>query len=88
VKKTKYENLQFSVKKDDLLFLYSDGLVETRDENMNIKGIDFFEKIIQQSIQKHYDTLEELSGLIFEEIRETDHSNRFEDDATLIIIQM
>jgi hypothetical protein len=88
VKKTKYENLQFSVKKDDLLFLYSDGLVETRDENMKIRGIDFYEKVIQQSIQKHYDTLEELSGLIFEEIRETDHSNRFEDDATLIIIQM
>jgi hypothetical protein len=88
VDKAEFENLQFSIQKGDLLFLYSDGLVETRDEHSKIRDTDFFEQIIQKSIKKPYKSLSELSEIIFKEVRETDSSDRFEDDATLIIIEI
>ncbi|MDZ7719145.1 MAG: PP2C family protein-serine/threonine phosphatase [Balneolaceae bacterium] len=88
VDKAEYEDLQFSVKEGDLLLLYSDGLIETRDKDSEIRDADFFEQIIYSSIQEPFKSSEELSKNIFSEVRETDHADRFEDDATLIIIEV
>lgn len=88
VKKAEYQDLRFAVKEGDLLFLYSDGLVETRDEHSKIRGIDFFEQIISSSVRKKFKDPAELSKTIFREVRKADHSDRFEDDATLITIEV
>lgn len=83
-----YENLQFPVNKGDLLFLYSDGLIETRDEQSKIREIKFFEQILFRAIQHPFDGPKELSKHIFKEVQHADYSNTFEDDATLTIIQI
>lgn len=88
VDKAQYENLEFSVQKGDLLFLYSDGLIETRDEHSKIRDTDYFEKIIHRSIQQPFESPSELSNRIFQEVKRADYSEKFEDDATLIIIEV
>ena len=88
VDKAEFENLRFSVEKGDLLFLYSDGLIEIRDEHSNIRDFDFFEQLVYRSIQHPFDNPEELSKMIFKEVQKADHSGKFEDDATLTIIEV
>ncbi|MDR9365304.1 MAG: PP2C family protein-serine/threonine phosphatase [Balneolaceae bacterium] len=88
VDKAEYEDLRFTAKKGDLIFLYSDGLIETRDEHSKIRDPDFFEEVVFQTIQKPFENPEELSNRIFTEVRKADHSEKFEDDATLIIIEI
>lgn len=88
VDKAKYENLEFPVKKGDLVFLYSDGLIETRDEHSKIRESDFFEEIIYRSVHQPFDNPAELSRLIFKEVQKADYSDNFEDDATLMIIEV
>lgn len=83
-----YEELQFNVKKGDLIFLYSDGLIETRDKHSKIREVGFFKDIVTQSLHQPFDNPEELSDRIFERVRNEDHSEKFEDDATLIIIEV
>ena len=81
-----FENQVFDMDKGDILFLYSDGLIETRDEKSDIRDIDFFKQILFRSIQQKHSTTEELSEIIFSKVRESDHAEKFEDDATLIIL--
>ena len=88
INKAEFENLRFSVEKGDLLFLYSDGLIEIRDEHSNIRDIDFFEQLVYHSIQQPFDGPKELSKMIFKEVQKADHSGKFEDDATLTIIEV
>jgi len=82
-----YNNLEFSVKKGDLLILYSDGLVETRDENMQIRDAGFFESIVCETIKEtNLDSPAVLAAEILKKVRATDHSNKMEDDSSLITI--
>jgi len=81
-----FENQVFNMEKGDILFLYSDGLIETRDEKGDIRDIDFFKQILFRSIQQKRIATEELSEIIFSKVRESDHAEKFEDDATLIIL--
>jgi hypothetical protein len=88
VDKAEYANLEFSVSKGDFLFLYSDGLIETRDQDLNVREIDFFEQIIKRAVAGPLTNPEELSINIIAEAEQSDHSERFEDDATLIAIEV
>lgn len=88
INQAEFENLRFTVEIGDLLFLYSDGLIEIRDEHSNIRDIDFFEQLVHRSIQQQFDNPEELSKMIFKEVQKADHSGKFEDDATLTIIEV
>ncbi|MDZ7693684.1 MAG: PP2C family protein-serine/threonine phosphatase [Balneolaceae bacterium] len=88
IDKAEYANLEFSVSKGDVLFLYSDGLIETRDEDLNIREADFFEQIIKQAVGVPQTNPEELSTTIIAEAEQSDYSDRFEDDATLIVIEV
>ena len=88
INKANYENLEFSVNEGDLLFLYSDGLIETRDEESKIRDADFFEQIIKRSVEQPFEHLSELLNLIYEDVEAADSSDKFEDDATLIIIEV
>jgi hypothetical protein len=86
--KAEYTNLEFSVDKEDVLFLYSDGLIETRDENLEVRDYAFFEQIIKQTVAERHTNPEKLSSEIIADAQQSDYSERFEDDATLIAIHV
>ena len=88
IDKAEYSNLQFSVDKGDLLFLYSDGLTETRDENSKVRDAEFFEQIIKQKLANSIKDPSELTSAILKDTEESDYSDRFEDDATLMVIKV
>lgn len=88
INQAEFENLRFTVEKGDLLFLYSDGLIEIRDEQSSIRDIKFFEQLVHRLMQQPFDGPEELSKMIFKEVQNADHSDKFEDDATLTIIEV
>jgi serine/threonine protein phosphatase PrpC len=82
-----YENQEFSVQKGDILFLFSDGLIETRDEKNQIRDIEFFKELLIRCIRSEYKSTTELSETIFSEVKKSDHADKFEDDASLIIVE-
>lgn len=88
IDKAKYTSLQFSVNKGDILFLYSDGLVETRDKNLNVRDLGFFEQIIKRKLVESTKDPKELLSAILDEVDKSDYSDRFEDDATLVVIKV
>jgi len=46
---TKYTEQQFNLKKDDLLFVYSDGLIEACNENSEFYGETKLRNILQET---------------------------------------
>jgi serine phosphatase RsbU (regulator of sigma subunit) len=81
-----YDNLEFEVQEGDLLILYSDGLIETRDQNMQIRDAEFFERLLTKSLETGITSPRELAIEILEKVRESDYSKQMEDDSTLIVI--
>lgn len=88
VDKAQYANLEFNVDKGDLLFLYSDGLIETRDEDFKVRDFDVFEEIIKQRVSEPFTNTKELLLKIINDVEQSDNAERFEDDATLIAIKL
>ncbi|MDZ7756452.1 PP2C family protein-serine/threonine phosphatase [Rhodohalobacter sp.] len=88
VSKAEYTNLEFSVDKEDVLFLYSDGLIETRDENLEVRDFGFFEHIIKRRVAENHTDPKKLTSAILKDTEESDYSDRFEDDATLVAIKV
>ncbi len=87
--KAEYKNLEFSAEEGDLIILYSDGLIETRDEQMNIRESRYFEELLHQKISNHQDEgPKELTKSILEKVQSDDFSDTMEDDATLILINV
>ena len=87
--RAEYKNLEFQSEKGDLIILYSDGLIETRDEQMHIRESQYFEDLLHQMITDHQDEApEELTKLIMEKVKSDDFSDSMEDDATLILIRV
>jgi hypothetical protein len=83
-----YDNQKFTVQKGDILFLFSDGLIETRDEKKQIRDIEFFKELLIRCIGSVYKSTHELSEIIFREVKKSDHAAKFEDDASLIILEV
>ncbi len=87
--KADYKNLEFAAEEGDLIILYSDGLIETRDEQMNVRDPRYFEELLHHMITNHQDdSPEELTKSILEKVKADDFSNSMEDDATLILIKV
>ena len=82
-----YDNQKFTVQKGDILFLFSDGLIETRDQDGTIRGLDAFQQILVHSIRQDYNSPAELTEIVFDEVRKSDYADKFEDDASLIILE-
>jgi len=82
-----YDNQKFKLQKGDILFLFSDGLIETRDEDGDVRDMDAFKQILNRSIRQDYGSTAELTEIIINEVMENDHADKFEDDATLIILE-
>jgi len=88
-KKANYKNLEFSTEEGDLIILYSDGLIETRDEQMQIRESHYFEDLLLQSItNSRHEAPQELAESILEKVKSDDFSDSMEDDATLILIKV
>ncbi len=83
-----YSNLEFTVNKGDLLLLYSDGLIETRDDELQIRDSGFFEKIVQDSISNGNQSPKEITSQVLTRVNESDHSKEMEDDSTIIVIKV
>jgi hypothetical protein len=83
-----YSGEEFSVEEGDLLILYSDGLIETRDENMKIRDAGFFEDLIRENIDAGYDSPADLTAQILNRVKECDHATEMEDDSSLIVIEV
>ncbi len=85
--KAKFTNHEFPIQKGDLLILYSDGLIETRDEQMKIRETDHFEKIIKNAFSLS-DSPKELAIKILEAVKQSDYSEKMQDDSTLVLIEV
>ncbi|MDZ7693676.1 MAG: PP2C family protein-serine/threonine phosphatase [Balneolaceae bacterium] len=82
-----YEPMTFSVSSGDLLILYSDGLVETRDRQMNVREPNYFMEIVRNCIDKT-DDRKTISRQILDEVKRSDHSDWIEDDLTLTVVRV
>jgi len=88
IETARYSNLEFDVQPGDLLVLYSDGLVETRDEKMQVREDRFFEDIITGILETGTGSPRELAIELLKKVRESDHSREMEDDSSLIVIEV
>lgn len=86
--KAEFELQTFNVEKGDLLFLFSDGLVETRDEKSQVRELPFFENIVKSVVDQRYDSPNKLAAQIFKETEKADHAEILEDDSTIIVIEV
>lgn len=87
-KTAQYRNIEFKAKKGDLLILYSDGLIETRDEDLQIREAAFLEELVSEIIESGSNSTRGLAAQLLKEVRKHDHSNEMEDDTSLIIIRV
>ena len=83
----RYKNITFSVEPGDLIFLYSDGLSEIRDEEQQIRPLSYFERLVRESADVSKPTVQERSKALVEMVNNNHGRVQLEDDATLIIIE-
>jgi serine phosphatase RsbU (regulator of sigma subunit) len=84
----RYENQEFEAHKGDMLILYSDGLIETCDENMQMRDAGFFENLIAESIKSGALSPYNFATGLLEKVRAADHSSEMEDDSSIIVINI
>lgn len=83
-----FSNMEFPIDKEDLLVLYSGGLIETRDDKMQIRDSDFFEEIILESLIESSHSPKDLALELIDRVQENDYSKEMEDDCTIIVIRV
>lgn len=72
---------------NEIIMLYSDGLVEIRDESGSVRDESFFPKLVSGAFQNGR-TADELVTLIEEAVGAMDFSNRADDDRTVVVIRL
>lgn len=85
--KAEYKESEVSLKKGDFLILYSDGLVETRDNQGKIREEEHFYLAVESVLEKE-NTSESVAKAILENVLEDDFSDYPEDDLTIIVIHI
>jgi len=86
--KALYSDLVFNVQPGDLLFLYSDGLTEIRDEQQQVREPEFFERIVKKHVSGGQKGLKQQTREIIEEVNKHHQRHRLDDDATLLAIKI
>jgi len=86
--KAEYSNLEFPVASGDMLLLYSDGVIETRDEQMQVRDATHFEQIVSEMVPWDSESPKAMATAILAEVRRTDHAETREDDATLVLLEI
>lgn len=84
----RYKNQEFEAEKGDFLILYSDGLIETRDENMQIRDIGFLKGLISETVKLGIESPREFASELLRKVSEADYSAEMEDDTSLIVIKL
>lgn len=85
-KKAEYSATDVPIKQGEILVLYSDGLVETRDEDGEIRGEDDFYSNVKTGLEKEV-SCKKIAQSVLENIMADDYSDYPEDDLTLIVIR-
>ncbi|MDG5767112.1 PP2C family protein-serine/threonine phosphatase [Balneolales bacterium ANBcel1] len=83
-----YSNMEFPYEQGDRFILYSDGLTETRDERMEVRDPEAFEQIVRECASAASGTPKQLAEAIITKVKNDNHSGQWEDDATLIVIEV
>ncbi|PLX32007.1 MAG: hypothetical protein C0600_03980 [Ignavibacteria bacterium] len=79
------EEKTFALRKDGLLLLYSDGLTEAMDANMNEFGED---RVYQMVAQREDSSSAELQQRIIDEVERHRNGAEQNDDITLVVIRI
>ncbi len=81
---TKYEERKLSLQSGDRLLLYTDGLLETTDSNMQPFGRDRLLRILRDSVDMD---IELLSNEVITRLLEFMGGEQFQDDITLLTVE-
>lgn len=77
------KNSEFSLEKNDILVLYTDGLIETRNEKKELLDIEGLSQIIENNAGKPIEKMKD--GIINEVL--TRCGGKQDDDMTLVVIR-
>lgn len=80
-----YDTGEIAVDRGDICVLYSDGVVETMDEQGDVFGIDRLTRLIQES---YFLSAQDLSGRIVRELESYRGNAPRRDDQSLIIVKV
>ena len=83
VEKSTYEQKEISIEKDDLLFLYTDGLTETTNKNGKEYGE---EKLERKAVNLRLKPLAEISENVFSSLNKYSN-NQVTDDRCLMLLR-
>jgi len=79
------EQKEISLEKDDRLFLFTDGITECRNSNVEMFGIDRFYEFIENNIALEP---EEFSSKLLKVLKNFSGQDTFEDDLCLIVLDV
>ncbi len=54
------KDIEFTLEKGDMLFLYTDGITESQNENLELWGIDGMVRCIEKNHDKEIDEIREI----------------------------
>ncbi|MCP4051046.1 MAG: serine/threonine-protein phosphatase [bacterium] len=80
-----YEEKEITLEQGDRLFIYTDGITETKNCQNKIFGIN---KLRSAIINNYHKPIEELMDIIFQKTSDFSESNEITDDQTMVIIEV
>jgi len=78
------EEVKFDLKDNDLIVLYTDGITEAKNKELDDFGSEEFEKILLENSSKHVD---EISNKVIREVSLFSQNIPQHDDITLVILK-
>ncbi len=78
------EEIVINLRENDLLVLYTDGITEAKNKEMEDFGDELFEKILLENCNKNVD---EISNKVIHELTLFSQNNSQHDDITLVILK-
>ena len=81
---TEYQQVKISLQKDDLLFLYTDGITEAMNPEGNLFGLQNLKKVLESVRNNSADTIQ---SLILDKVQEHAHNATQSDDITMMILK-
>ncbi len=78
------EEIEFKLQENDVIVLYTDGITEAKNKEMEDFGSTCFEKILIDNSNK---TVDEISNKVIKEVTLFSQNNPQHDDITLVILK-
>ncbi|MDY6821254.1 MAG: SpoIIE family protein phosphatase [Deferribacterota bacterium] len=79
-----YEEKSINMKKGDILFLYTDGLVDVQNRKGEFYGLD---RLIGKLILYHENSPNEIINYVLDDIKEFSGGREYSDDITMLLIK-